>query len=61
MISRFFELHAAEVSGFGNITPHKVPDVQYGGDQELTGANASIRGITSEGIYVLVSDPFLFS
>jgi hypothetical protein len=52
MIGWFFGLRQTEATGFGNITPHKVPDVQYGGDQELTGANASIRGITSKGIYV---------
>jgi hypothetical protein len=54
MIGRIFGLHLTEITGFGNITPHKEPDVQYGGNQELTGANASIRGITSKGITVFI-------
>jgi hypothetical protein len=45
MIGRFFGLHHAETTGFGNITPHEEPDVQYGENQELTGANASINCI----------------
>jgi hypothetical protein len=59
MIGWVFGLRQTEATGFGNITPHKVPDVQYGHNQELTGANASIRGITSKGINVLFCGPVI--
>jgi hypothetical protein len=61
MFGRVFGLRRAEASGFGNITPHKVSDVQYDDNQELTGANASITDfLLVKQFCALILTQFLF-